>query len=98
MSNSYDAAKETFMGAPRNKIPWWPTIDYSKCDFCMECDKFCPHEVYEKTDDDVRKLFVKNRYNCVVFCRACAKTCALDALTFPDKKEISQLIKKLRSE
>ena len=64
MSNSYDADKETFMGAPRNKIPWWPTI----------------------------------RYNCVVFCRACAKTCALDALTFPDKKEITQLIKKLRSE
>ena len=96
MSNSYDSAKETFMGVTRNKIPWWPTIDYEKCNFCMECDKFCPHDVYGKIDDENRKLIVKNRYNCVVFCRACAKACAPDALTFPDKREITKLIKELR--
>lgn len=98
MSNSYDANKETFMGVPRNKIPWWPTIDYKKCNFCMECDKFCPHNVYEKTEDENKQLIVKNPYNCVVFCRACSKACAPDALTFPDKREITQMIKKIRSE
>ena len=100
MSKSYDAENETFMGIPRKQIPWWPTIDYEKCDFCMECDKFCPHNVYEKrkNNDEKQQLIVKNPYNCVVFCRACAKTCAPDALSFPDKRETTNLIKKLRSE
>ena len=97
MSNTYDSEKATFMGVPRIKIPWWPTIDYDKCNFCMECDKFCPHNVYEKIEDQEKKLTIKNPYNCVVFCRACAKACALDALTFPDKREITKLIKNLRS-
>jgi NAD-dependent dihydropyrimidine dehydrogenase PreA subunit len=97
MSNTYDSEKATFMGVPRIKITWWPTIDYEKCNFCMECDKFCPHNVYEKIEDQEKKLIIKNPYNCVVFCRACAKACALDALTFPDKREITKLIKDLRS-
>ncbi|MFB3881391.1 MAG: ATP-binding protein [Armatimonadota bacterium] len=88
---------DTFMGVPREKIPWFPTIDYSKCDFCMECDKFCPHQVYEKREGD-RKLVVANPRNCVVFCRACAKTCGPDALSFPGKQEIIELIKRLREE
>jgi NAD-dependent dihydropyrimidine dehydrogenase PreA subunit len=98
MSNDFNPEKETFMGVQRNKLPWWPTIDYKKCNFCMECDKFCPHDVYERNDDEDKKLIVKNPYNCVVFCRACSKACALDALTFPNKQQITKLIKKLRIE
>lgn len=98
MSKSYDPDKETFMGVLRNKIPWWPTIDYDKCNFCMECDKFCPHDVYAKTNDEKKELIVKNPYNCVVFCRACAKACAPDALKFPEKREITKLIKELRTD
>ena len=98
MSKSYDPEKETFMGVPRKKIPWWPILDYDKCNFCMECDKFCPHNVYAKNNDEKQQLTVKNPYNCVVFCRACAKACVPDALKFPEKSEISKLIKKLRSE
>jgi NAD-dependent dihydropyrimidine dehydrogenase PreA subunit len=89
---------DTFMGVPREKIPWYPTIDYDKCDFCMECDKFCPHKVFERREGEERKLVVANPGNCVVFCRACGKTCAPDALSFPDKKEITALIKRLREE
>jgi len=88
---------ETFMGVLREKIPWFPTIDYSKCDFCMECDKFCPHQVFERREGEV-KLVVANPANCVVFCRACAKTCGPDALSFPNKPEIIELIKRLREE
>jgi NAD-dependent dihydropyrimidine dehydrogenase PreA subunit len=98
MSSDFNPEKETFMGVQRDNIPWWPTIDYKKCNFCMECDKFCPHNVYERLEDGDEKLIVKNPYNCVVFCRACSKACALDALSFPDKQEITKLIKKLRSE
>jgi len=98
MSESYNADKETFMGVPRKEIPWWPTIDYDKCDFCMECDKFCPHNVFVKREEENKKLIVKNPYNCVVFCRACAKICAPEALKFPEKRDITKLIKKLRAE
>ena len=86
------------MGVPRSNIDWSPTIDYSKCDFCMECDEFCPHCVFERRDDEERKLVVANPENCVVFCRACAKTCDPNALSFPDKKETTELIKRLREE
>lgn len=88
---------DTFMGVKREKIPWYPVIDYDKCDFCMECDKFCPHRVFEHRDGP-RKLVVANPNHCVVFCRACAKTCGPDALSFPVKTEIVALIKKIREE
>jgi NAD-dependent dihydropyrimidine dehydrogenase PreA subunit len=87
--------EKTFMGAPRDKISWAPVIDYSKCDFCMECDEFCPHRVFERRGGDP-KLVVANPTNCVVFCRACAKLCGPDAISFPDKSETIKLIKSLR--
>lgn len=90
-------SKNTFMGVSRDKISWYPTIDYSKCDFCMECDKFCPHRVFERQEGEI-KLVVKNKENCVVFCTACGKTCEPDAISFPDKKEVRKLIKKIRDE
>lgn len=88
--------EETFMGVPRGKIPWCPTIDYKKCDYCMECDDFCPHGVFERREGEERKLVVAHPENCVVFCRVCAKTCEPDALSFPDKQKTLELIKNLR--
>ena len=47
--------------------------------------KFCPHQVYEVRETEEKKLIVKNPNNCVVFCRACGKTCGVDAISFPNK-------------
>ncbi len=88
----------TFMGVPREKIAWSPLIDYDKCNYCMECSNFCPHQVFEVRENEDKKLIVKNPDNCVVFCRACSKTCGLDALTFPDKGETTKKIKEIRKE
>jgi len=88
----------TFMGVSREKIDWCPTIDYSKCDFCMECDEFCPHKVFERHDDAEVELVVAKPRNCVVFCRACAKTCGPDAITFPSKPETIARIKQIREQ
>jgi len=90
-------AEDTFMGVKRDMIPWHPTIDYAKCDFCMACDEFCPHQVFERREEGP-KLVVANPENCVVFCRACAKTCGPDALSFPNKPETIALIKRIRAE
>ena len=89
----------TFMGVFREKIPWWPNVDTSKCDGCsgeFDCLKFCPHQVYKPSAD--RKLIeVENKFNCVVFCRACQKMCTKDALSFPNKSDILKIIKEARS-
>ena len=91
-------SEDTFMGVPRNRIDWSPRLDYSKCNYCMECVKFCPHKVYEVRENEEVKLIVKNPDNCVVFCRACGKTCGPDAISFPDKVETTKKIKEIRKE
>jgi NAD-dependent dihydropyrimidine dehydrogenase PreA subunit len=91
-------SETTFMSVPRKKIDWCPRIDFEKCDYCMECVKFCPHNVFEVNNQAEPKLLVKNPYNCVVFCRTCSKACGPDALIFPDKKETTAHIKKIRKE
>ena len=91
-------SEDTFMGVPRNTIDWKPTIDYEKCNYCMECFDFCPHKVFEKREAEPQKLIVAYPLNCVVFCRACSKTCGLDALEFPNKTEVTKKIKQTREE
>lgn len=91
-------SESTFMGVPREKIDWSPRIDFEKCNYCMECVKFCPHNVYEVNETGEPRLAVKNPQNCVVFCRACGKTCGVDAITFPNKPEVTQKIKAIRKE
>ena len=89
---------EIYMGIPRKDIPWYPIINYGKCDLCggePQCLKFCPHEVFE-VDKDAKKLVVKNPENCVVFCRSCRKVCATDALNFPSKPDVLKIIKDKR--
>lgn len=88
----------TFMGVPRERIDWSPRIDYTKCDDCMECVDFCPHNVFLVQEAGPQKLLVKNPHNCVVFCRACAKTCGVDALTFPEKNDTVKAIRQIRKE
>ena len=87
----------TFMGVPRDRVPWFPTIDYGQCNFCMECDTFCPHGVFQRREAEPR-LVVAEPNHCVVFCRACAKACGPDALSFPAKAETLALIKRLQGE
>jgi NAD-dependent dihydropyrimidine dehydrogenase PreA subunit len=92
--------EETYMGVPRNKIPWYPIIDSEKCNQCdgdPQCLRFCPHGVFEHNKDK-NEFYVKNKYNCVVFCRSCLKVCAVEALIFPEKKEILKLIKNIREQ
>ena len=91
-------SESTFMGVPREKIDWSPRIDFNKCNYCMECVEFCPHKVFEVCKDEKQKLVIKNPNNCVVFCRACGKTCGPDAIDFPNKNETIAYIKAIRKE
>ena len=84
-----------FMGVPRELIDWFPTINYTKCNGCGDCVKFCAHGVYEKQGD---KIIVKNPKNCVVFCQACLKMCPVEgAMVFQPKKDVLKQIKEIKT-
>jgi len=78
-------------GIPREEIPWFPTIDEEKCIGCKSCVEFCPNDVLE-FDEKAGKARVKNSYNCVVECKACAKLCDACAISFPGEEEFSTFI------
>jgi NAD-dependent dihydropyrimidine dehydrogenase PreA subunit len=84
-------------------IPWFPTIDYSRCTHCRQCLNFCLFGVY--TGDAADKVQVARPANCKTGCPACARVCPSAAIIFAkytespfngdsvDEEKLSQLRK-----
>ena len=85
--------KKTYMGIPREDIPWCPIIDTSKCTACGLCAEFCPNGVFEM---GAEVMTVKNPMNCVVGCDKCATECPVAAISFPDKAQLLKWIEEGR--
>jgi NAD-dependent dihydropyrimidine dehydrogenase PreA subunit len=81
---------------PREKIPWFPTVDYQKCTGCRTCVDSCPHGVYG-WDEGEKKPRVEHPYECVVGCRYCANLCPSEAISFPPLEEIRKLMRELEA-
>ena len=62
-------------------IPWFPVIDYDRCQNCKQCLNFCLFGVYELSESD--KVEVINPANCKTNCPACARVCPQTAIIFP---------------
>ena len=62
-------------------IPWFPIIDYDRCENCMQCLNFCLFGVYELSEDE--KVLVTNPAGCKTNCPACARVCPHRAIIFP---------------
>lgn len=73
---------EDFLGIPRKEIPWFPSINYGKCDSCKTCVEFCKLGTYTYNEKEDR-IYVSNPYNCVVGCNGCESKCPNDAINFP---------------
>lgn len=85
--------KDSVNGRPRGRedlqqesdreewIPWFPVIDYDRCNGCLQCKKFCLFNVFAETDEG--GLLVKNPANCKTNCPACARICPDRAIIFP---------------
>ena len=80
---------------PREKIPWFPSIDEEKCDGCRACFKFCQHGVYA-WDEKSNIVKVVQPFGCVVGCSGCQSLCAAGAISFPDLEAVHGIIRKLR--
>ncbi len=86
-------ANSTYMGMPREEIPWYLIIDPDKCANCGACMDFCPNDVFEQGGTT---MIVANKYNCVVGCDKCFTECDYEALPFPSKEELLDKLKELR--
>jgi NAD-dependent dihydropyrimidine dehydrogenase PreA subunit len=90
-------SEETWHGIPRNKIPWYPTIDYQKCASCGKCVEYCKLGAYALEDKDGKnRPVVKNPNNCVVLCTGCDSICPVGAIKHPSERQTREIIKNLR--
>lgn len=82
---------------PRERITWYPTINYDACTGDRVCVDFCGNDVFV-WDDDNRHPIVQNPLNCVVGCDSCAQQCPVEAIAFPDKDELRASLRRLHAE
>jgi len=82
---------------PREKIPWFPTIDVDACIGDRECVKFCKNDVFVWDELNARPEVV-HPFNCVVGCSACAQLCPVEAIHFPSKEELRRTLRALAQE
>ena len=81
---------KTWHGIPRKEIPWFPTVDETKCIGCSLCFVTCGRNVYEMVGN---KSKVVNPYNCLVGCTTCETVCPVGAISFPPKDMIHKIEK-----
>jgi Pyruvate/2-oxoacid:ferredoxin oxidoreductase delta subunit len=65
--------------------PWYPVIDYDKCNGCRKCLNFCLFSVYSVEEDGT--VVVSASANCKDMCPACARVCPQNAIIFPKHPE-----------
>ena len=78
--------------APREKIPWFPTVDNDVCIGDQECFNFCKSNVFAWDEAEGRPM-VANPYNCVLGCNACMQICPVEAIAFPSQEELRQMLR-----
>lgn len=81
---------------PREKVPWYPSVDEDKCTGCRICVDYCGYRVYI-FNETTEKAEVRNPFGCVVGCTGCQPLCAAGAISFPDLEAVHEIIRKLRA-
>lgn len=82
---------------PREKIHWFPTINYDTCIADQDCLNFCKSGVFA-WEEETARVVVAQPNNCVLGCDSCAQICPVEAISFPDKDELRASLRKLRQE
>ncbi|MCX5976445.1 MAG: ferredoxin family protein [Coprothermobacterota bacterium] len=90
--------RSTYTGLPRNEIDWFPRIDQEKCkpDECnFHCVTFCFFGVFSHKGNEVAE--VSKPYECNVGDESCKFQCPLDAISFPAREELKEMLRKVRA-
>ena len=82
-------------GVPREEIDWHPTIDESKCTGCGMCITSCGRNVFDY-DEGRRTSVVARPLQCLVGCTSCEAWCVFEAISFPDRAYVRDVIRKNR--
>jgi len=88
-----DKKFKKWKGIPREEIDWHPTIDENKCVGCGMCVTSCGRNVFD-FDKEKNKSVVARPLQCMVGCTSCEVWCVFNAISFPDKQYVKDLIKK----
>ena len=80
-------------GIARSEIDWFPTVVPDRCIGCGICTTSCGRGVYAFDYEHNLPVVVAPQM-CMVGCTTCATTCPEDAIDFPSRGYIRQLIKK----
>ena len=83
--------------APREEIPWFPTIKPELCNGCGDCKVLCKPGVFELGEPDPTgihrpKLVVGNPYQCLVLCTRCVPICTSGAIVMPPKEDFEKFV------
>jgi len=62
-------------------VPWFPVVDYDRCEDCKQCIEFCIFGVYSMSPEG--RITVTSPRNCKNNCPACARICPAAAIIFP---------------
>jgi NAD-dependent dihydropyrimidine dehydrogenase PreA subunit len=87
------ATNNLWHGIPREQIDWHPTVVPERCVGCGICTTSCGKNVFA-FDYGANKPVVIAPQMCMVGCTTCATTCPEDALDFPSRGYVRQIIKK----
>ena len=79
-------------GVPREEIGWNPKIDNEKCIGCGMCITSCGRNVFD-FDKEENKSIVARPMQCMVGCTSCEVWCIFDAISFPERQYVKELIK-----
>jgi NAD-dependent dihydropyrimidine dehydrogenase PreA subunit len=80
----------------REKLAWFPTIDYDRCRLDLKCLNFCPYDVFV-WDAETGRPVVAHPDHCALGCDICAQNCGADAVSLPGKDEFRAVLRRLRS-
>lgn len=88
-----DRLEDSYMGIPREEIPWFPTVDRAKCSGCSSCVDFCAQGVFVFAEE---KSKVARPFECMVGNSSCRSFCPEKAISFPPMAELKETLKSLR--
>ncbi len=95
MKTTLDKKFAYWKNVPRDEIVWHPVINTDKCPGCGMCITSCGRDVFD-FDKEKKEAVVARPLQCLVGCTSCESWCIFNAIGFPDKKYVKDIIKKKR--